>query len=355
MKRIVADPRKCLACRTCEWAWRMAHAESEDLRQLLGGSGPRPAVYIQAAGQLAVPLQCRHCDDAPCVEVCPTAAPSRLDADGPVLADQGKCIGCEFCVQACPFGVIRLTSDRKMIIKCDLCAARLAAGRSRRVSRRAPSGLSPSRKSKKRPPGGDCKPPCDWQAGSWNESFQARQTTLRLSATRRPRGPSGQDHRSLPGCPEMLIPMLQDLQAAEGYLPREQLRILSHELAVPLSRHLQRGNLLRLFPPATQGRTHDYLVYGNGLLSQRRRRIAAAIQQEFEVGTRGTSPDGKFSFSPVNCLGTALAPVMVVDGEYFGGLTVTSTLGLLQKIAAGKRVPSSGVKAEQGNGSSTST
>ncbi|MGO8688068.1 MAG: 4Fe-4S dicluster domain-containing protein [Thermoguttaceae bacterium] len=128
MKRIVADPRKCLACRTCEWACALAHAESEDLRQLLGGSGPRPAVYIQAAGQLAVPLQCRHCDDAPCVEVCPTAALSRLDADGPVLADQGKCIGCEFCVQACPFGVIRLTSDRKMIIKCDLCAARLGRG-----------------------------------------------------------------------------------------------------------------------------------------------------------------------------------------------------------------------------------
>ena len=44
---------------------------------------------------------------------------------------------------------------------------------------------------------------------------------------------------------------------------------------------------------------------------------------------------------------------MVVDGEYFGGLSAGSALDILQKIAAGKRVPCSGVKAEQGNGSST--
>jgi carbon-monoxide dehydrogenase iron sulfur subunit len=127
VKRIVADPRKCLACRTCEFACALAHAENEDLaKALLAGAQPR--VYVEAAGQLAVPLQCRHCEDAPCLQVCPTGAIQRLNAESPVLVDQGKCIGCDYCVQVCPFGVIHLAADRKAIVKCDLCAARLAQG-----------------------------------------------------------------------------------------------------------------------------------------------------------------------------------------------------------------------------------
>jgi anaerobic carbon-monoxide dehydrogenase iron sulfur subunit len=128
VKRIVADPLKCLACRTCELACALAHAESEDLVQAVMEGGARPRIYIEAAEQRAVPLQCRHCEDAPCIQVCPSGALARLEAEAPVLVEQAKCIGCEFCVQVCPFGVIRLTEDRKAVIKCDLCAARLDQG-----------------------------------------------------------------------------------------------------------------------------------------------------------------------------------------------------------------------------------
>jgi anaerobic carbon-monoxide dehydrogenase iron sulfur subunit len=126
VKRIVAEPRKCLACRTCELACAVAHAESNDLVEALL-DGARPRVYIEAAGDMAVPLQCRHCEDSPCVQVCPTAALAHPVADGPVLADPSKCIGCEFCVQVCPFGVIRVAEGRA-VIKCDLCAERLERG-----------------------------------------------------------------------------------------------------------------------------------------------------------------------------------------------------------------------------------
>ncbi|MHB1034876.1 MAG: 4Fe-4S dicluster domain-containing protein [Pirellulales bacterium] len=127
MKRIVVDPVKCLACRTCELACAVAHAEADNLVQAVI-EGARPRLYVEAAGQLAVPLQCRHCEDAPCVQVCPTGALWRSDPGSPVLVDQAKCIGCEFCVQVCPFGLIRLAADRKAIIKCDLCVARLEKG-----------------------------------------------------------------------------------------------------------------------------------------------------------------------------------------------------------------------------------
>ena len=136
MKRIVADPTKCLACRTCELACALAHADTDDLIEAIFQRAAKPRIYIESAGKLAVPLQCRHCQDAPCATVCPSGALSRPSKKAPVHVDQNKCIGCGYCVEACPFGVILLgqfsatdgTSDRRAVIKCDLCARRRAKG-----------------------------------------------------------------------------------------------------------------------------------------------------------------------------------------------------------------------------------
>ena len=51
---------------------------------------------------LSIPLMCQHCEDPPCVEVCPTGA-SFKRADGMVLVDKHTCIGCRYCMMACPF------------------------------------------------------------------------------------------------------------------------------------------------------------------------------------------------------------------------------------------------------------
>ena len=128
VKRIIADPVKCMACRACEFACALAHVDTDDLVEAIFGQGATPRIYIESAGGLAVPLQCRHCEDAPCVQVCPSGALSRPGETGPVLADQEKCIGCAFCVQVCPFGVIRLALEGKAVIKCDLCVTRQAEG-----------------------------------------------------------------------------------------------------------------------------------------------------------------------------------------------------------------------------------
>jgi carbon-monoxide dehydrogenase iron sulfur subunit len=89
---------------------------------------PQRRVTVEAAGEYAVPLQCRHCEDAPCISVCPTAAIHRHDPDGPVLIEQERCIGCKFCLAVCPFGVINASGDGKVIVKCDLCIERTKAG-----------------------------------------------------------------------------------------------------------------------------------------------------------------------------------------------------------------------------------
>jgi NADH-quinone oxidoreductase subunit E len=140
------------------------------------------------------------------------------------------------------------------------------------------------------------------------------------------------------GEPEMLIPMMQDIQTAEGYLPRAHLDMLAQELGVPLSRIYSVATFygsFRLQPPGEHTVT---LCMGTVCYLKGADQIGEVIQEEFHVPPGGTSPDGKFSFAPVNCLGAcALAPVMVVDGEYFGGVTATSAVDILRKIAAGKQ------------------
>jgi carbon-monoxide dehydrogenase iron sulfur subunit len=136
VKRIVADPAKCMACRACEIACALAHAGTDDLVEAIFQKGAKPRIYIEAAGSFAVPLQCRHCEDAPCVRVCPSGALWRLDGDAPVSVDAGKCIGCAYCVEVCPFGVIRVarvageyaSGKEQAVIKCDLCIERQAEG-----------------------------------------------------------------------------------------------------------------------------------------------------------------------------------------------------------------------------------
>ncbi|MGZ5115489.1 MAG: 4Fe-4S dicluster domain-containing protein [Burkholderiales bacterium] len=70
------------------------------------------------------PKSCLHCEDPPCVPVCPTGASFKRPEDGLVLVDYDKCIGCKYCAWACPYGVRELDEDRKVMGKCTLCVDR---------------------------------------------------------------------------------------------------------------------------------------------------------------------------------------------------------------------------------------
>jgi Fe-S-cluster-containing dehydrogenase component len=94
-----------------------------------------------------IPVLCNHCDNPPCVRVCPTQATYKRE-DGPVMMDQHRCIGCRFCVVGCPYGARsfnwsdprdhfenrKVTNDlyptraKGVVEKCTLCADRLARG-----------------------------------------------------------------------------------------------------------------------------------------------------------------------------------------------------------------------------------
>ncbi len=71
------------------------------------------------------PKSCLHCEDAPCVTVCPTGASFKRSEDGIVLVEEDKCIGCGLCAWACPYGAREMDDDRNVMKKCTLCVDRI--------------------------------------------------------------------------------------------------------------------------------------------------------------------------------------------------------------------------------------
>ncbi len=72
-----------------------------------------------------VPMSCMHCEQADCVTVCPTGASYKRAEDGIVLVDPEKCMGCNYCAWACPYGARELDEEAGVMRKCTLCVDRI--------------------------------------------------------------------------------------------------------------------------------------------------------------------------------------------------------------------------------------
>lgn len=128
-KTIVVNIEKCLACKSCEIACALVHSKSKVLEEAVSElPKPQRTVIVEAAGEFGVPMQCRHCEVAPCVEICPTGAIQRDSEGGLIVVEADLCIGCKLCMLICPFGVLQISAQNRAIIKCDMCIERLEAG-----------------------------------------------------------------------------------------------------------------------------------------------------------------------------------------------------------------------------------
>ena len=84
------------------------------------------------------PKSCLHCEEPPCVPVCPTGASYKREEDGIVLVDYDKCVGCKYCAWACPYGAREIDANQKVMKKCTLCVDRIY-DKSLREDRRKPA------------------------------------------------------------------------------------------------------------------------------------------------------------------------------------------------------------------------
>ena len=124
MKRIVIREEYCMGCRLCEVYCITQHSKSKNIIKAYRGKEPRPVsgIVFEERGPMSFALQCRHCEDAPCVESCPTEAIYKDQKTGRILLDQKRCIGCWMCIMTCPYGVIKPDFEKKKVAsKCDLC------------------------------------------------------------------------------------------------------------------------------------------------------------------------------------------------------------------------------------------
>jgi tetrathionate reductase subunit B len=122
---MVIDAARCIHCAACivsckaENGVRDGHSRNR-VTETERGVYPRLTVSM-------VPAQCMQCDDAPCVRVCPTGASFRA-ASGVVLINTDDCIGCRYCVEACPYDARYFDPESGTVDKCTFCLHRVDAG-----------------------------------------------------------------------------------------------------------------------------------------------------------------------------------------------------------------------------------
>lgn len=125
MKRVFIRPDLCTGCKTCVLACAVEHSESKALfTAILETPHPYPRVFVEAADGHKVPVLCRHCDDAPCLNACIAGALFRDPVSQAVVCDWDRCIGCWTCIMVCPYGVVQRQVELARAVKCDLCPDR---------------------------------------------------------------------------------------------------------------------------------------------------------------------------------------------------------------------------------------
>ncbi|HQL47450.1 MAG: Formate dehydrogenase, nitrate-inducible, iron-sulfur subunit [Acidobacteria bacterium ADurb.Bin340] len=139
-KALLIDISLCVGCNACQDACKVENNLAPGEEKALS---PTAYTALDDYDGVFVRRLCQHCEVPTCVSVCPVGAFTKTP-EGPVLYDAGKCIGCRYCMQACPFNVPRYewASTRPRVQKCIFCAPRLAKGLPTACAEACPTGAT---------------------------------------------------------------------------------------------------------------------------------------------------------------------------------------------------------------------
>ena len=125
-KAMLIDIKRCIGCQSCETACKQLHGFNTTPEPTLSDTA---FTVVENRSDKFVRKLCMHCEDPACASACPVGAISKLPL-GPVVYNADKCIGCRYCMIACPYSVPRYQWSKlaPFVKKCDLCSERLKTG-----------------------------------------------------------------------------------------------------------------------------------------------------------------------------------------------------------------------------------
>jgi len=143
-KALLYDATLCIGCKQCE----QACAEKNKLlyNETVAGEerqSDHKLTVVLNKGDKFMRRMCMNCQDPACASVCPVGA-MRKTAEGPVIYEESRCMGCRYCMVACPFGVPKYEWSKALprVQKCTMCADRVAAGKPTACAEACPTGAT---------------------------------------------------------------------------------------------------------------------------------------------------------------------------------------------------------------------
>jgi formate dehydrogenase iron-sulfur subunit len=145
-KAILYDSTLCIGCKACEGGcaerWGLPYGDKVAAEEKLSA---HKLTAVETHGERFSRRLCMHCAEPTCVSVCPVGALQKTSL-GPVVYDAEKCMGCRYCIQACPFQVPTYEWNQRLpkMRKCDMCYERQSQGKQTACSEACPVGATKS-------------------------------------------------------------------------------------------------------------------------------------------------------------------------------------------------------------------
>ncbi len=124
---MLIDLRRCIGCQACTVSCTIENQTPEGAFRTTVNQYQIKLTDSEMVTNVLLPRLCNHCNNPPCVPVCPVQATWQR-RDGIVVIDNTRCVGCAYCVQACPYDARFINHETQTADKCTFCAHRLAVG-----------------------------------------------------------------------------------------------------------------------------------------------------------------------------------------------------------------------------------